>query len=105
MAGINKMPFAVFTIYNTVSAIVWAATFILVGKYIGIEWSLYHQVLHQYMVPSILVALLLVGGYFGIKLRDKRQHKGKKGGKPCRFELRICGQIASFFLGVYFVAG
>ncbi len=78
LAGINDMPFAVFAIYNAVSAVAWAATFILVGKYIGIEWSRYHQVVHQYMVPSIIVALLLVGGYFGLKLRHKRRQKINK---------------------------
>lgn len=75
LAGINKMSFAVFTIYNAVSAVVWAGVFIIVGKYIGIEWSRYHQVLHRYMVPAIIVIVLLVGIYFGLKLRHKRLAK------------------------------
>ena len=78
LAGINKMSFAVFTIYNAVSAVVWAGVFIVVGKYIGIEWTRYHQVLHQYMVPTIIVLVLLVGIYFGLKLRHKRRAKMRK---------------------------
>ncbi len=73
LAGINKMPFAVFATYNAVSAVVWAGAFIFVGEYIGIEWSRYHQVLHQYLVPTVIVAVVLIGVYFGIKLRKRRQ--------------------------------
>lgn len=65
LSGINKMSFTVFTIYNAVSAVVWAGVFIIVGKSIGIEWPRYHQVLHRYMVPAIIVIVLLVGIYMG----------------------------------------
>lgn len=61
LAGINKMSFAVFSVYNTISAIVWASVFIILGKYIGLEWSRYHQVLRQYLLPAIIVFLVLMG--------------------------------------------
>lgn len=72
LAGINNMPFLVFFIYNAVSAVVWAGVFIVVGKYIGIEWSRYHEVLHQYMMPGIVLLLVLAGVYFGVKMRRKQ---------------------------------
>ncbi|WP_249226819.1 DedA family protein [Alicyclobacillus mengziensis] len=75
LAGINKMSFTVFMIYNAVSAVVWAGVFIIVGKYIGIEWSRYHQVLHQYMVPAIIVVVVLAGFYVGLKIRHTRRAK------------------------------
>lgn len=73
LAGINRMPFALFTVYNAVSAVVWAGAFIIIGKYIGIEWTRYHQVLHQYLVPAIIVAVILMSIYIGLKLRGKRR--------------------------------
>ena len=79
LAGINKMSFTVFTIYNAISAVVWAGTFIIVGKYLGIEWSRYHQVLHQYIVPAIIVIALLAGIYFGLKIRHNRRTKWGEG--------------------------
>ncbi|QSO53966.1 DedA family protein [Alicyclobacillus curvatus] len=75
LAGIEKMSFPVFTVYNAVSALVWSATFIILGKYIGIEWSRYHEVLHQYMVPAIIVAALLAMIYVGWKVRQKQRAK------------------------------
>lgn len=75
LAGINKMSFTVFTVYNAVSAVVWAGVFIIVGKYIGIEWSRYHQVLHQYLLPAIIVVVGLAGLYVGLKIRRKRRAK------------------------------
>ncbi len=75
LAGINKMSFTVFTIYNAVSALVWASAFIIVGKYIEFEWRHYHRLLHHYMVPAILFVVLLVGIYFGLKIRHKHRAK------------------------------
>ncbi len=73
LAGINKMPFWLFTTYNTASAIVWAGLFIILGRYIGVEWSRYHRVLHQYMVPAIIVAAVLVAAYVALKVWRKRR--------------------------------
>lgn len=75
LAGINRMPFALFSIYNTISAFAWAALFIIVGRYIEVAWSNYHKVLHQYMLPTIIVLLLLIGLVAGVKIRNKRKNR------------------------------
>jgi membrane protein DedA with SNARE-associated domain len=73
LAGINRMPFALFTAYNAVSAVVWAAVFILLGRYAGVAWSHHHKVLHHYLVPAIIVALVVVGIVFVRKIIAKRK--------------------------------
>lgn len=75
LAGINKMSFTVFSIYNAISAVVWAAAFIIIGKYIEVEWHRYHQVLHQYMIPAIIVVGILIALYVAFKIRHKRQRE------------------------------
>jgi membrane protein DedA with SNARE-associated domain len=75
LAGINKMSFGLFTLYTTVSALVWSAVFIILGKYLGIEWSRYHQVLHQYLVPGIIVLAILVAVWYTRKVRAKKRSK------------------------------
>ena len=75
LAGINRMSFALFSLYNAVSAVVWAGTFIIIGKYIEVEWSRYHKILHQYMVPAIILAVVLVGVYSGLKMRNRRRRQ------------------------------
>ena len=72
LAGINKMNFVVFSIYNAISALAWAITFIVLGRYIGIEWSKYHQVLHQYLVPGVIIAAIVIGAIVALKIRHRR---------------------------------
>lgn len=72
LAGINKMNFVVFFIYNAVSAFIWASAFIVLGRYIGVEWSKYHRVLHQYMVPGIIVVAIIIGIVVAMKLRQRK---------------------------------
>ncbi|MHB1627898.1 MAG: DedA family protein [Bacilli bacterium] len=73
VAGIERMKFATFVVLNAISALAWVLAFTLLGRVIGVEWSKYHAVLHQYLVPSIIVAVLLIGLYAGWKLRKKKR--------------------------------
>lgn len=74
LAGINKMPFWIFTIYNAMSALLWAAFFIIIGKYIGILWNSYHRLFHQYLVPSLILLVVLIFLYYVLKrLRKHRK--------------------------------
>lgn len=72
LAGINKMNFTLFTIVNAISAFLWACAFIVLGRYIGVEWTRYHAVLHQYLVPGIIVIVVIIGIFVGMKIRKKR---------------------------------
>lgn len=72
LAGINRMNFALFSIWNAVSAFVWAGVFIVLGRYIGVEWSKYHQTLHQYLVPGIFVLVIAMGVAIALKARGKK---------------------------------
>ncbi len=74
LAGINRMPFLLFSVYNAVSAVAWAAFFIVVGRYVEVAWSRYHKVMHQYLVPTIVLAIVIVGVVLAFKIRH-----GKKG--------------------------
>lgn len=72
LAGINKMNFVVFSIFNAISAFLWAAAFIVLGRYIGVEWTRYHQALHQYLVPGIVVVAVVVGVIVAMKFRNRK---------------------------------
>lgn len=73
LAGINKMRFLSFTIYNAVSSLLWTTTFIVVGKYVGKAWSKYDTLIAQYRVPAIIIVLLLAAVTVGFKIRQKRK--------------------------------
>ncbi len=65
LAGINRMPFALFSLYNAIGSLIWVTVFIVFGRYLSFAWERYHQVLHQFMLPLILLVLLAVGLYLG----------------------------------------
>jgi membrane protein DedA with SNARE-associated domain len=75
LAGINRMPFAVFSVYNAVSALVWAGFFIIVGRYVEVAWSHYHKVIHQYLLTIIVVAIVVVGIVMVVKVRSRQRSK------------------------------
>jgi len=72
LAGMNRMPFLLFMVYNAISAVVWAAFFIVVGRYVEVAWSHYHKFMHQYFVPAIIVCVILIGFVVARKLQKKR---------------------------------
>lgn len=72
LAGINRMPFILFTIYNVISALVWVALFITVGRYLEVAWSRYHALMHQYLLPGVIFILLIIGILAAIRLRRER---------------------------------
>ena len=77
LAGINKMSFTRFAVFTTISAIAWSSVFIILGKYLGIEWTRYHQVLHRYMLPGIIGIVILLALWYGwrryLKVRSRRK--------------------------------
>lgn len=78
IAGINGQRFTVFTIYNTISAFIWAAAFLVLGKYMGLAWNKYHGLLCAWLVPVLcLIALAVVLGYY---VRRKRIRNVRRGG-------------------------
>ncbi len=78
LAGINKMPFLLFSLYNTVSAVVWAAFFIVIGRYIEVAWSHYHKVVHQFLLPAIILVLVVFGLLLAKKLHGRQRRKLQK---------------------------
>lgn len=71
IAGMDRMPFISFTIYNTIASLMWVSIFLVFGRYVGVAWEQYHQVLHQYMLPAIFVLVVMVGFYWWMKNKKK----------------------------------
>lgn len=67
LAGLNRMPFFLFTVYNTFIAFIWTTLFIVFGRYLGALWHHYHHFLHGHMPLTILIGLLLIEFYRVVK--------------------------------------
>jgi membrane protein DedA with SNARE-associated domain len=75
LAGINETGFIRFTLYNSLSAVVWVIAFVILGNYIGKLWAHYHTLFFHYLTPSIIVLGVLLGSYVWWKVYRHRQEK------------------------------
>lgn len=75
LAGINETPFIRFTLYNSISAILWVLTFVVLGKYIGQLWKHYHTLVFHYLTPSIIILVVVLGLYVWWKIYRRRREK------------------------------
>lgn len=58
LAGINRMNFWEFSVYNAIGSLLWVLVFIVFGRYVDIAWHRHHQIHHQFIF-SIIVILLI----------------------------------------------
>lgn len=75
LAGINETRFVRFTLFNSLAAVIWVATFVTLGDYIGKLWKNYHKVFFHYLTPSIIVLCVLIGLYIWWKVFEHRREK------------------------------
>jgi membrane protein DedA with SNARE-associated domain len=61
VAGIERMPFALFSLYNAASALVWAGAFLILGRTLGVEWARYHVWLEHHLTMLIILLVVIVG--------------------------------------------
>lgn len=67
IAGMNRMSLISFTIYNSISAVIWVTLFTVLGRYLHIGWHRYGHALHGFIVPGIVLIVILGVCYFAMK--------------------------------------
>ncbi|MCL6594139.1 MAG: DedA family protein [Alicyclobacillus sp.] len=75
IAGINRMRPLWFLVYTVVGAAVWAAVFIVLGKYIGRAWLHYHALLSHYVWQLGVGLVVLAAIYVGWKVWRRRHRQ------------------------------
>lgn len=75
IAGVGKMDYKVFTVYNIVGAVIWGTSLTLLGYWAGIVIGQYFDI-DKYLLPAILLATILTFGVsFTHILRSKKQRE------------------------------
>jgi membrane protein DedA with SNARE-associated domain len=70
LAGINRMPFRRFFLWNALGGITWGITFGLAGYFLGKSAT---RILSQVGIAgAIVLVLMLVGGYVALRRRERR---------------------------------
>lgn len=105
-AGIIEMPFRVFVIYSYIGSILFAVTFISLGKYLGADWNQYHGLIEEYIsiAAVIIVVLLLIVYVFRYKghIQDFIAKLLKHSAKRYNYSLLRVKIIAASILAVFF---
>ncbi len=58
LSGIYKIDLKVFALYNFIGSIIWCASFVTAGHYLGSGWKKMSGVIHRYSV-ELLVSLVI----------------------------------------------
>jgi membrane protein DedA with SNARE-associated domain len=75
LAGINKIPFVRFSLLNGVSAIVWSALFITIGRSVEGVWHRYKNFFEHHLIITGLIVLIVVFLVIFIKWVEGRRHR------------------------------
>lgn len=70
LAGIDRMPFKTFFVWNAAGGITWGITYGLVGYYGGQAAA--HVLAQAGVIGAILLGVLAVGAYVYLKIRERR---------------------------------
>ncbi len=75
LAGINKVTYGKFTLYNTPAAMLWSAAFLVMGRYLDLIWQYYGKTLliHWYVTAPILIVILVAFWWGHKKLQPKME--------------------------------
>ncbi len=73
LAGINRMPFSLFSLYNALGSLVWVTSFVVFGKYLETAWKKFHHVFYRHWLP-----VLLFGVAVGIVLAASKKRKQRR---------------------------
>jgi len=79
--SINRMNFLVFSGFNALGTFIWAAFFIIEGRYLGLLWSHYHGLIAQYGVEIVVVLGTLIGVIW-VRIRVRRSRMMAKAQDP-----------------------
>lgn len=75
LAGINRMRPIIFFPLNIIAAVIWAGTFIIAGRYIGMLVEHIWPFLKAHLVISILLCLLVIALFVCFQVWERRHQK------------------------------
>ena len=80
IAGITKMPWRTFLIYNTIGAALWVGLWTTVAYQLGANLVEIIEHAHRYKWWAIVIGVLAVGGYVTLHVRHIRRRRARRAG-------------------------
>jgi membrane protein DedA with SNARE-associated domain len=72
LAGINKISYGKFNLFNTIAALAWSGLFILVGNTVDVIWKRYGGFLLSHLYITVPLVVVVVGLLYLHHRRSKR---------------------------------
>lgn len=77
IAGITKMPWKTFTLYNAIGAALWVGWWTTVSYFLGSNLGTIFEHVHKYKWPAIAVVVIAIGVYVTLHVRHIRRRRAK----------------------------
>jgi membrane protein DedA with SNARE-associated domain len=77
VAGVTRMPFPKFLLYNAIGAALWVGVWSSAGYFAGNHLDAIEGVIHRYSNVALIAAVVLVAAYVWIHLRRRRKRKAE----------------------------
>ncbi|NTV52906.1 MAG: hypothetical protein HGA76_07850, partial [Candidatus Firestonebacteria bacterium] len=74
VAGASKLEFALFALFAFPGALLWTATFVLLGNFLGESWKRLADGFGAQLATAVVVLLVAAGVYFLIRWRRSLHH-------------------------------
>ena len=71
IAGTSKLEYPSFAIYAYTGAVLWVATFLTLGYYVGENWKQIAELLHRYVGLASIVVIAAVVVYLVLRRRKQ----------------------------------
>jgi membrane protein DedA with SNARE-associated domain len=78
VAGVTRMPFAKFLIYNAIGAALWVGVWSTAGYFAGNHLAAIEGVIHRYADLALVAVVVLVAAYVWHRVRRRRAHRAEE---------------------------
>lgn len=77
LAGINKVSYGLFSIYNTVAAMAWSVLFLVLGRYLEMFWTHYGRLMitYWYIAAPLTLVVLAVIWWVHKRIQHRLEHQ------------------------------
>lgn len=76
-SGISQMPFSKYAVYAYTGAVIWIGTFVVLGKFLGLQWKLLRSNFDLDAWALVIVLMLIFIFYLYKNIRYKGKYMGK----------------------------
>jgi membrane protein DedA with SNARE-associated domain len=80
VAGISRLRFRSFAMYAWSGGVLWVASFLTLGYFLGERWKEVAELVHKYVLEASVVLILASAGVYYVRVRNARKSNNNRAG-------------------------